>query len=102
MAAIFPQKPWAIRNYPAVVDSSFRISSTDFDFFASVSLTEPGIRICSNYCLILEWLWKVFAALVIDNAGGIWVVVLISTWSVNHDRLDQFKELRLSLFIWKF
>jgi hypothetical protein len=102
VAVIFPQKPWGIRDYPAVVNFSFRNSSTNFEFLSSVSSTEPGIRICIDNCLILEWLGKVFAALVIDNTGGVRIVVLISTWSVNHNRLDQFKELRLSFFIRKF
>ncbi len=84
MTAIFPQQPRTVWHYPAVVNLSFRFSSANFEFLSSVSPAEPGIRICSYYCLILKWLWKIFAALVINNTGGFGIIVFIATWSVNH------------------
>ena len=43
VTVIFPQKPWAIENHPAVVNFSLRFTSTNFEFLSSVSSAEPGI-----------------------------------------------------------
>ena len=80
MAAIFLIEIMTMCNHPQIVN----LMTSDLKSLASVTSLEIGIGIIIDCGLITKGLWKRFGTLSIDLAWGISIMVLRTTWSIDH------------------
>ena len=82
VTAIFPNEPWRMWYYPAIVN----LFSIDNMFLSIISPPKVSIRVITDSCFISEWFWKAFRALVPIHARRL--RILGTTWIVNHEFFD--------------
>ena len=80
MAAIFPNEIITMCNYPQIIN----LMTSDLKSLASVTSPEIGIGIIIDCGLIMKGLWKISGTLSTDLVWGISIMVLRTTWSMDH------------------
>jgi hypothetical protein len=92
MTPVLPDKVFAVTNNPSIVHLIF-VSWACSKGLASIETSCPGIGIFCNGGVVTEGLWKTFGTGFILHTGGL--LILCTTGAMDHELLNQFKQLRI-------